>query len=89
MSAALRQDHGDIAGFVVHDRETGAIVHHEVFDAGLIPENELADRMIRRWEELVRAHPIPRYDVEYGLFPSVAAFYREFPACRPAQNSPS
>jgi len=37
----------------------------------------------------VRAHPIPRYDVEYGLFPSVAAFYREFPACRPAQNSPS
>ena len=81
MSALHEEQYGDIAGFVVHDREIGRIVYHETFDAGAIDDRRLADAMIRRWERLVCRYPVPRFDVEYGLYPSVAAFLREFPSC--------
>lgn len=74
MHAAEHLDLGDIAGYVVHDRQTGTVVHSEYFAAARMTEHAVANRLVRTWESLVLRFPTPRYDVEYGLFVSVSAF---------------
>ena len=75
---------GQVAAYVVHDVQTGHIAHFELFQASDVDEDALADAMIRRWEHLVTEFPVPRYDVEYGLFSSHDAFHEAFPSIRAA-----
>ena len=63
-----------VAGYIIHDRDHNRVAHHEFFVTTRFPDDVLADAMIRRWEHLVVEYPFPRYDIEYGLFPTVEAF---------------
>ena len=63
-----------VAGYIIHDRERQQVAYHEFFITSKVPDQELADAMIRRWEHLVIEYPFPRYDIEYGLFEDVESF---------------
>lgn len=72
-------DHGDVAGFVVHDRNTGHIVHREHFDSGRFDDDRLTDKMITKRDKLEKKYAPSRFEVEHGLFNSREAFFHFFP----------
>ena len=72
-------DHGDVAGFVVHERATGQLVHQEAIDSGRYSSTRLADLMVAKRSRLERKYAPSRYDVEHGLFNSRDAFHHFFP----------
>lgn len=78
----------DVAGFVVQDKKSGQIVHHEVFESGHLSARRLADKMIGKAERLERRFPPERYEVEHGVFNNRAAFYHFFPKAADIDASP-
>jgi hypothetical protein len=72
-------DHGDVAGFVVKDRQNGEIVHREYFESGKLPADRVVSAMDKKLESLAHKYSGGRYDIEHGIFNSVRSFKHYFP----------
>ena len=73
------EDHGDVAGFAVTDKQTGQTVHRESFEAGRFGDQRLADKMVGKQESLQRKYAPSRFEVEAGLFNNRKSFEHFFP----------
>ena len=72
-------EHDDVAGFVVTERKSGQMVHHESIDSGRYSSTRLADMMMAKRSRLERKYAPSRYDVEAGIFNNRKSFEHFFP----------
>ena len=75
-------DHGDVAGLVVRERDTGEVVHHEHFPSGRYTSDRVASTMEKRREALAQKYSGARYEIEHGVFGDLDAMHHFFPETR-------
>ena len=56
------------------ERGSGKVVHREHFETAALSDRRAANRIVRRRERLERRFPPGDFEIEGGMFNSVAAF---------------